>query len=173
MLYGSPNKIINEIGIKLMSNQRFAKLLYYCSDIYDNDEYNMTDIDDLEDIENPVKVLKNNKVFYNRRIDKLFQRADASVFIRMGEFTLEKNTFLDRSYVEIGCVCHNRYLNTVNGDRNLCLIDTIQKVIDRELQYIGKLKFVRALPIRDLPTEYEGYYIIVEVTNYNENNLNR
>lgn len=169
MLYGNPNKIISEVGTKLMTNQRFAKLLYYAN----KEGYDYVDIDELPDVENPIAKLKNDKVFYNRRFDKVYKKADAGVFIRMGEFSLKTSTFTDRSYIEIGVVCHDKYLETINGDRNLCLIDTIQKVIDNDMRYIGNLKFVRALPIRDLPIEYEGYYVLLEILDYNENNLNR
>lgn len=169
MLYGNPNKIISEVGTKLMNDQRFAKLLYYAK----KEGYDYHDIDDLPDVENPIAKLKNEKVFYGRRLDKIYKQADVGVFIRMGEFSLRKSTFTDKSFIEVGVVCHNKYLDTINGDRNLCLIDTIQKVIDKNMRYIGDLKFVRALPIRDLPIEYEGYYMILEILDYNENNLDR
>lgn len=169
MLYGNPNKIISEVGTKLMSDQRFAKLLYYAN----KEGYDYVDIDELPEVENPIATLKNTKVFYGRRLDKIFKKADAGVFIRMGEFSLKNSTFTDRSYIEIGVVCHNKYMDTINGDRNLCLIDTIQKVIDNNMRYIGDLKFIRAIPIRDLPIEYEGYCMVMEILDYNANNLNR
>lgn len=168
MLYGNPNRIISEVGTRLMNNQRFAKLLYYA----DKKGYDYIDIDELPDVENPIETLKNNKVFYGRRFGKIYKSADAGVYIRMGEFSLESSKFIDRSYIEIGVVCHEKYLDTLNGDRNLCLIDTIQKVID-DMRYIGDLKFRRALPIRDLPVEYEGFYMAIEILDYNGNNLNR
>ena len=152
MLYGNPNKIISEVGTKLMNNQRFAKLLYYA----DKEGYEYVDTDELPDVNNPIEALKNQKVFYNRRFNKNYKKADAGVYIRMGEFTLKESKVLDKSFIEVGVVCHINYLETINGNRNLCLIDTIQKVIDNNMRYVGNLKFVRALPIRDLPVEYEG-----------------
>ncbi|WP_300449275.1 hypothetical protein [Fusobacterium sp.] len=169
MLYGNPNKIISEVGTKLMLDQRFAKLLYYA----DQEGYDYIDTDKLPDVEKPIEKLKNNKVFYNRRFNKTYKTADVCVYIRMGEFTLKGSKVLDKSYIEIGVVSHVKYLDTINGNRNLCLIDTIQKVIDNNMRYVGNLRFIRALPIRDLPVEYEGFNIILEITDYNENNFNR
>ncbi len=169
MLYGNPNKIISDVGVKLMNNQRFAKLLYYA----DKEGYEYKDIDSLPDIENPIMKLKDKKVFYNRRFNTTYKKADAGVYIRMGEFSLKESKFLDRSYIEIGVVCHIKYLDTINGNRNLCLIDTIQKVVDNNMRYVGNLRFIRALPIRDLPVEYEGFNIVLEIIDYNGNNLNR
>lgn len=169
MLYGNPNKIISEVGTKLMNDQRFAKLLYYAN----QEGYDYVDTDELPEVKNPIQKLKNKKVFYNRRFNKNFAEADAGVYIRMGEFTLKNSKVLDRSFIEIGVVCHLECLETINGNRNLCLIDTIQKVIDNNMRYVGNLKFIRALPIRDLPIEYEGFNIILEIVDYNENNFNR
>ncbi|HBF7094923.1 TPA: hypothetical protein KOU56_004050, partial [Clostridioides difficile] len=67
-----PNKMISNIGTTLMSNQDFAKFMIY------NDE-SQKDILSMPDIKNPVKELRNKKVFLNRRVEKVLKDVDISV----------------------------------------------------------------------------------------------
>ncbi|WP_219710563.1 hypothetical protein, partial [Clostridioides difficile] len=108
-----PNKMISNIGTTLMSNQDFAKFM-----IYNNES--QKDILSMPDIKNPVKELRNKKVFLNRRVEKVLKDADISVFIIMAEYRpcTTGSREIKKTKIEIGVVCHDECQNTANGLRD-------------------------------------------------------
>ena len=72
ILYGFPNKLIHNIGTKIMLDDVVNRFLVY----KDNEDDNVFD---LPEIDNPIELLKDKKVFYGRRVATVLKEADISM----------------------------------------------------------------------------------------------
>lgn len=160
-----PNKLISNIGTTLMSNQDFAKFMIY------NDE-SEKDILSMPDVKNPVKQLRNKKVFFNRRVEKVLREADISVFIIMSEYrpNSEKSKEVKKTKIEIGIVCHDKCQDTANGLRDVALTDCIVEIVtkNKEIAGIGKIKLESVYQMYNLSTDYNGFIITVSAESFGD-----
>ncbi|EGT5447422.1 TPA: hypothetical protein KRM61_000905 [Clostridioides difficile] len=160
-----PNKMISNIGTTLMSNQDFAKFMIY------NDE-SQKDILSMPDIKNPVKKLRNKKVFFNRRVEKVLKEADVSVYITLFKYNLykDRSRIIKSTNIEIGVVCHDECQDTFNGLRDAalvcCIVDAITE--NEEISGIGKIKLESCSPMFNLDTSYNGFSIVVSAESFGD-----
>lgn len=157
-LIGFPNQVIYAIGSLLMSNQDFAKLMYYKNE-------KIKDIDDLPDIENPVKELYNNQVFYSRKFEKLLTKSDIVIYINHMDklpYNYISQT-IKTLKIEIGIACHWDCRESGNGLRDLAITEIILDTIcnSETIPGLGRLYLVENPQSYNLPYEYNGYRIVV------------
>lgn len=169
ILYGFPNKLIHNIGTRLMLDTIINKFLYYS---------NVTDenIFELPELDNPIGLLKNNKVFYGRRVNKVLESADISVYITVYDYAplqkrFEKSNSLSTTKIEIGVVCHVDCADTLNGLRYWIVAQRIADMFkedeNRDISSVGKIKLESIRPLFNMPNpEYEGYQIVVRADNF-------
>ncbi|MCI9976455.1 hypothetical protein JY742_10010 [Clostridioides difficile] len=157
--------MISNIGTTLMSNQDFAKFMIY------NDE-SKKDILSMPDIKNPVQRLRNKKVFFNRRVEKVLKKADVSVYIMLREHRRcsEASRTVKKTKIEIGVVCHDECQDTVNGLRDVALVDCIVNTIteNKEIAGIGKIKLEDTYQMNSLSTDYNGFIITVSAESFGD-----
>ena len=99
-----PDKYITKVSTILMTDEVINKMLYY------NNECNV-DIYSLPEVKNPIKELREKKVFCNRRVEKVFLQGDISIFINLRKdnpATINGKTsrFIETLGLEIGVICH-------------------------------------------------------------------
>lgn len=157
-LIGFPNKVIYAIGSLLMTNQDFAKLMYYKNE-------KVKDIDDLSDVENPVEKLYNNQVFYARRFEKLLTKSDIVVYINHLDklpYNYTSQT-IKTLQIEIGIACHWDCRESGNGLRDLALTEVILDTIcnSETIPGLGRLYLVDNPQSYNVPYEYSSYRIVV------------
>ena len=71
-----PDKYITKVSTILMTDEVINKMLYY------NNECNV-DIYSLPEVKNPIKELREKKVFCNRRVYKVYLQGDITIFINI------------------------------------------------------------------------------------------
>lgn len=170
ILIGFPNKLIHNLGTRIMLDPIVNKFMYY-SNIDDEN------ILELPEVDNPIGLLKNNKVFYSRRIDKVLTSADISLYITLYDYAplvkrFEKSNSLSTTKIEIGVVCHISCRDTLNGMRDLIVAQRIADMIkedeNRDISGIGKITIdtgVRHLYNMPNP-EYDGFQLVVKSDNF-------
>ncbi|WP_227451991.1 hypothetical protein [Clostridioides sp. ES-S-0108-01] len=148
-----------------MSNQDFAKFM-----IYNNES--QKDILSMPDIKNSVKKLRNKKVFFNRRVEKVLKEADVSVYITLSEYKpyKDRSRIIKSTNIEIGVVCHDECQDTFNGLRDAALVCCIVDIIteNEEIAGIGKIKLKGCSPMYNLDTSYNGFIIIVSAESFGD-----
>ena len=159
-IYGVANRISQELGAVLMNNTDFNKLLYY-KHIKDENIFEKKDLDD------PIEMLMNKQVFFNRRIPKLIRESDICVAINTSDIsnTHTKTSCIKRVLINLLVIGHDDCLDTAHGQRDVALLCAIQDILeDEDLGGIGKCKLLKVSPITSIPTEFNGYSIFVEIT---------
>ena len=152
-----PSRLIIKIANLIMLDSEINKMLYY-------NKVNDKDIYSLDDVKNPIGVLKDNKVFIDRRIDKVWKESDISVFVN-----LSKDSQYSRGYtksrkvrtveVEIGVVCHNNCRKTINCLRDLSVFNRIKMVLceDDSVQGLKGIQWGETTQMYNMPQDYTGY----------------
>lgn len=152
-----PSRLIIKIANLIMLDSEINKMLYY-------NKVNDKDIYSLDDVVNPIGVLKDNKVFMDRRIDKVWKESDISVFVN-----LSKDAPYSRNYtksnkirtveVEIGVICHNNCRKTINGFRDSAVFNRIKMVLceDESVQGLKGIRWGETTQMYNMPQDYMGY----------------
>lgn len=171
-----PNKAIISIATDIMCDKYCSKLLYYTKD-NDKDIYND---EECLPLENPIKELKNVKVFMNRKVDRIFIKDDIGLFVtlyRLQPYRLggvKKAKYIGQAQIEIGVVCGDGCRDTVNGQRDVAIISRIvsmfcntEKQLDVNVNYkgIGEYSLYSVSPLYDMPSGFTGYQILLNVEN--------
>lgn len=152
-----PSRLIIKIANTIMLDSEINKMLYY-NNINDKDIYS------LEEVVNPIGKLKDDKVFIDRRIEKIWKDSDISVFIN-----LLKDAPYSRNYtksrrirtveIEIGVICHSNCRKTINGFRDSIVFNRIKTVIceNETLQGIKGVAWGETIQMYNMPKDYMGY----------------
>lgn len=167
MIIGLPNRIINQICAELMSNQTFAKLVYY----KDKD----CDILSLPDLENPHKLLKNKQVHVNRKIPKVLEEYDVNVFMTLNRWRNyapyggRKSVTVDNVTIKIVVLIQATTIYTENGNRDIALVSVIKDILEKsDLGGIGKCYIEDVAELYALPPEYHGFEIFCNVKGFKD-----
>lgn len=168
-LYGLPNRVLSEIATELMSNQDFAKLMYYKTVGEDDD-----DIFELPDIENPVRVLSKTQVFISQKSPKLLKTEDITVAISLNDMRnyTSNSKNIKTIEVEILVITHLKCNDTPNGARDIAVVAAIEDILDdAKVSSIGKCKLVRVNPLYGLPAEFCGYSVVIRVDGFDNTRI--
>lgn len=161
-IYGVSNNLITDIAITLMNNQDFAKFVYYKKE----DEQGR-DILSLPDVENPIEKLHKKQVYANRRVPRVMTEGSVDVYINFEDNKRHRgNTKTTRNVtIRVSVLVHNDCLYTVNGKRDVILVDCITNILENThlSMGIGECSVDRVLPIRDISIEFNGYDIVCKV----------
>lgn len=163
-LIGFLNKVTEDIYLRLLLNKNIAKLLYYTNNT------TTLGIEELEEVSNPIGKLKN-KVFRNRRIEKLQRETDVGMTVSIYSKSSWKDLGIRHDYtlenlIEVGIISHLDIDETVNGSRVYALIDlTIQELSNWNVEGLGKIHFQNMYKIKDLDLEYTGYWLYFTIDN--------
>lgn len=147
-----------------MLDKQINKMLYY-NDVLDEDIYS------LADVKNPISALNENKVFVDRKIDKIIKEGDISIFVNVKSDSPytdgNRTSFLYNTLViEVGVICHKSCRKTINGIRELVVTDRIKQILttDADLQGIGDLVIKSSSPMYSIPYyDYNGYSTTFEI----------
>ena len=152
-----PSRLIMKISNIIMLDNEINKMLYY-NKVDDKDIYS------LDDVENPIGVLKDNKVFMDRRIDKVWKESDISVFINLSKdspYTHNniKSMKIRTVEVEIGVICHNNCRKIINGFRDSIVFNRIKTVLceDKNVQGLKGIRWGETTQMYNMPQDYMGY----------------
>ena len=157
IIKGFPDQMILKISNMIMLDSEINKILYY------NKEKN-TDIYSLPEVKNPISLLKDEKVFIDRRIDKVLKESDISVFINLtnDESYLrryERSRFFRTCKIEIGVICHGDCRKTINGIREDMVIKKIIELLSN-VKFPGTIGEAYLEPVTqmyNMPYAYNGY----------------
>lgn len=155
---------MTKLATTFMLDDKINRMLYY-NDILEKDIYS------LEKLKNPISLLNKNKVFIDRKIDKIIKEGDISMFINVKNDSPYKNgnkiSFLYNTLViEIGVICHKSCRETINGIRELIVSDRIKEILttNADLQGIGDLTITSSTPMYSIPYyDYNGYSTVFEI----------
>lgn len=151
-----PNRLMLKLSTLMMMDNELNKMLYY-SDVKDKDIYT------LPDVVNPVSELKEVKVFMNRRIDKVFKESDICVYINLSnDEPYSRRYSKSKSYrtckIEIGVICHDDCRKTLNGTREVIIMDRIKEVLSTaNLGGIGDTELDPISTLYNMPHQFSGY----------------
>ena len=161
ILYGFPNKLIHNIGTKIMLDNVINRFMMYKDNEYEN-------VFELPEIENPIALLKDKKVFYGRRVATVLKEADISIYITLYDYRpyikrYDKSRLINTAKIEIGIVCHDNCRNSLNGLRDIAVGSRIVDIFKEEqnLGTIGRIKLESFRPSYNMPTDYHGFQIIL------------
>lgn len=163
-LYGLPNRVLSEIATKLMNNQDFAKLLYYKLLGEDDD-----DLFSMPDIENPISVLSKKQVFISQKSPKLLKEEDVTVAISLNDMRnyTSNSKNIKTIELEILIISHVNCNDTPNGARDIAIVAAIESILENNnVSSIGKCKLARVNPLYGLPSEFNGYGMIIRVDGF-------
>ena len=147
-----------------MLDKKVNKMLYY-NNILDEDIYS------LDDVKNPISALNENKVFVDRKIDKIIKEGDISIFINVksdAPYTdgNRVSSLYNTLTIEVGVLCHKSCRKTLNGIRELIVTDRIKEILttDVNLHCIGDLVIKSSSPMYGIPYyDYNGYSTVFEI----------
>lgn len=166
IIRGFPDKLMLKISNMIMLDPDINKALFY------NKEKNK-DLYSLPPVENPISTLKDNKVFIDRRIDKVQKESDISVFINLSNDesyakNYQRSRFFRTCRIEIGVVCHNDCRKTLNGTRDGIVIDKIIELLaNAKLGGIGEAYLEPFSQMYNMPHQYIGYSAKISVDYFN------
>ncbi|MBC6695341.1 hypothetical protein H9L25_00920 [Terrisporobacter mayombei] len=166
MIKGFPNKLMLKLSNMIMLDPDINKALYY-NKVKDKDLYS------LPPVENPISSLKDNKVFIDRRIDKVQKESDISIFINLSNdesYTKRYQTsrFFRTCRIEIGVICHSDCRKTLNGTREGIVIDKIIELLaNAKLGGIGEATLEPFSQLYNMPFGYTGYSAKISVDYFN------
>lgn len=162
MLCGLGNYFMSELTNKLITDNRFNKLVYY-----KNEKGNILELPELDD---PFEQLKE-QVFNDRRPSKVLEKQDVCVFIYLDDNSNISAT--DRRiktvYIRVGFVVHNNCSKTGVGIRESAMISEIQRIVEESrFKYsIGKCKAERPIRLNGLPFSWNGYEMRIKMDGFN------
>lgn len=173
-LYGLGNYVITEIGTTLMSNNEFNKFVYYTN--ISSEQYAL----EQEDLESPIELLtedkeiRKRKVFLWRRVpsEKVQDIQDVNIFISLLNSTpnSENSKRLKTLYISIGFVVQESCSVIGEGDRSICLISAIEKILENKklAKGLGNCRIMESVALIGLPSEYIGYEVVCKVDGITE-----
>lgn len=171
ILYGFPNKLIHDVGAKIMLDDIINRFLVY----KDNEE---DSVFDLPKIDNPIGLLKDKKVFYGRRVTTVLKEADISIYITLYDYRpyskkYDKSRLITTTKIEIGVICHNNCRNSLNGLRDIAVASRIVDIFKEEqsLGTIGRIELENTKALYNMPTDYHGFQIILSAESEVSNNV--
>lgn len=171
ILYGFPNKLIHNIGTKIMLDNVINRFLVY----KDNEDDNVFD---LPEIDNPIELLKDKKVFYGRRVATVLKEADISMYITLYDYRpyvkrYDKSRLITTTKIEIGIVCHDNCRNSLNGLREIAVGSRIIDIFKEEqnLGTIGRIELESFKSLYNMPVDYHGFQIILSAESEVSNNV--
>ena len=155
---------MTKLATTFMLDDKINKMLYY-NEVLDKDIYS------LEKLKNPISLLNENKVFIDRKIDKIIKEGDISLFINVKNDSPYDNNgktslFYNELTIEIGVICHKTCRKTINGIRELIISDRIKEIvtIKEDLQGIGNVTVKSSSPMFSIPYyDYNGYSTVLEL----------
>lgn len=158
-----PNRYMIKVANAIMLDDEINKMLYYYKE-KDKDIYSLLPV------ENPVSKLRDDKVFIDRRIEKVCKEGDISVFINMYSNTPYTKNFTKSKYiknlkVEIGVVCHTSCRKTLNGSREVIVFNRIAELLTErsDLHGVGEVEVESTRQMYNMPHEFTGYSIIISL----------
>ncbi len=163
MIEQFPNKYLIKLSNEIMLDKKINKMIYY-------NEEKQNDIYSLEDIENPIKKLKEKKVFINRKVPEVLKESDISVFVNIYR-DFPYTGFYQPSYkiqqfkFEVGVICHNDCRFTLNGLRDILIYKDIEKMLktNKNLKGIGFPTLEQTYPMYNMPNGFTGYMSIYKL----------
>ena len=171
------NKVLESILIELVHDDKLSKLLYYV----DEDK---EDIYSLESLDNPVKTLYNNpnksknKVFKNKKVLKVIEEIDVCMFVNLVSYSQKSTAYSSSSTIrsmdiQVGILCHDDCLETLNGSRDIAMIDRIMSILNTSklIPSIGKATVSSVYALLDVPSNFNGYGITISLDGLRELDL--
>ena len=155
---------MTKLATIFMLDKQVNKFLYY-NDILDEDILSQPDV------KNPISALNENKVFVDRKIDKIIKEGDITLFINVkSDAPYSDGARVSSLYnvltIEVGVICHKSCRKTINGIRELVVTDRIRQILTKtpELQGIGDLTIKSCSPMYSIPYyDYNGYSTQFEI----------
>lgn len=155
---------MTKLATIFMLDKQVNKFLYY-NNILDEDILSQPDV------KNPISALNENKVFVDRKIDKIIKEGDITLFINVkSDAPYSNGSRVSSLYnvlaIEIGVICHKSCRKTINGIRELIVTDRIIQILTKtpELQGIGDLTIKSCSPMYSIPYyDYNGYSTQFEI----------
>lgn len=155
---------MTKLATIFMLDKQVNKFLYY-NNILDEDILSQPDV------KNPISALNENKVFVDRKIDKIIKEGDITLFINVkSDAPYSDGARISSLYnvltIEIGVICHKSCRKTINGIRELVVTDRIKQILTKtpELQGIGDLTIKSCSPMYSIPYyDYNGYSTQFEI----------
>lgn len=160
---------MTKLATIFMLDKQVNKFLYY-NNILDEDILSQPDV------KNPISALNENKVFVDRKIDKIIKEGDITLFINVkSDAPYSDGARVSSLYnvltIEIGVICHKSCRKTINGIRELVVTDRIRQILTKtpELQGIGDLTIKSCSPMYSIPYyDYNGYSTQFEIIYWKE-----
>lgn len=155
---------MTKLATIFMLDKQVNKFLYY-NNILDEDILSQPDV------KNPISALNENKVFIDRKIDKIIKEGDITLFINVkNDAPYSDGARVSSLYnvltIEVGVICHKSCRKTINGIRELVVTDRIRQILTKtpELQGIGDLTIKSCSPMYSIPYyDYNGYSTQFEI----------
>ncbi|MFQ9297697.1 MAG: hypothetical protein ACLR4X_04650 [Clostridia bacterium] len=155
---------MTKLATIFMLDKQVNKFLYY-NNILDEDILSQPDV------KNPISALNENKVFVDRKIDKIIKEGDITLFINVkSDAPYSDGARVSSLYnvltIEVGVICHKSCRKTINGIRELVVTDRIRQILTKtpELQGIGDLTIKSCSPMYSIPYyDYNGYSTQFEI----------
>lgn len=155
---------MTKLATIFMLDKQVNKFLYY-NNILDEDILSQPDV------KNPISALNENKVFVDRKIDKIIKEGDITLFINVkSDAPYSDGARISSLYnvltIEVGVICHKSCRKTINGIRELVVTDRIRQILTKtpELQGIGDLTIKSCSPMYSIPYyDYNGYSTQFEI----------
>lgn len=151
-----PSLLMIKISNIIMLDSEINKMLYY-NNVTDKDIYS------LDEVKNPIGKLKDNKVFIDRRIDKVQKDSDISVFINIASDNpylrnYKKSRFVRTCEIEIGVMCHNDCRKILNGARESVVTNRIKDLLagNDNLGTIGEISWGNTNQMYNVPYGFVG-----------------
>ena len=171
IIKGFPDRMILKISNMIMLDPEINKILYY-------NKEKSEDIYSLPEVKNPISLLKDEKVFMDRRVGKVQKESDISVFIDLtnDESYLrryERSRFFRTCKIEIGVICHENCRKTINGIREDMIIKKIIELLSN-VKFeggIGEAYLEPVAQLYNLPYGYNGYSTKLSIDYFATNNV--
>lgn len=171
------NKILQSVLMELISDDMLSKLLYY-TDVNDEDIYSLKSID------NPILTLyknpnvDNNKVFKNKKVLKVIEKIDACMFVNLVSCLPQQSAYsmsstINTITIQIGILCHEKCLDTINGSRDIAMMDRIISILNTNelIKSIGTPMITSISSLLDIPYDFNGYGLLVTLDGIRELDL--
>ena len=171
------NRILQSIVVELVSDDMLSKLLYYVDE-------KKEDIYSLDSLDDPVKTLyKNddkskNKVFKNKKVLKVIEEIDVCMFINLSSYSQKSSDYSTSSTIktmdiQVGILCHEDCLETLNGCRDVAMIDRIVSILNTSklIPSLGTATISSVYALLDVPYDFNGYGITVSLDGIRELDL--
>lgn len=157
MIEQFPNKYLIKLSNEIMLDDKINKLIYYNSE-------KERDIYKLEDLENPIKKLKEKKVFINKKVPEVMKESDVSLFVNIyRDFpytgVYRPSNKIQQFKFEVGVLCHKDCRFTLNGLRDILIYKGIEQMLreNKNLKAIGFPTLEQTYPMYNIPSDYIGY----------------